>query len=236
MWIRVQRAEFAKWTDTALRRKGQWTSVLAGTACAISAEGLERVVDARVLREEEPYPWSYQSDVEDFELSYRLRELSFYCKVSPTVRAYTGAMLSFRTLWAQRMKWQGGTCADLLRFGPNRLTAVDWWQQFLGLFAAFSRVLWVSLLLAQVVLLHHLHLMAFWWAFPMAFAAFDLRESIRVPHRTWQGVVTAAALLPQELFAWMRAGWFVVSWAQVLTGRTKDRWSLQIAAETGQRP
>src|SRR5664279_2233185 len=31
---RLQRSEFARWTDTALRRG--WTSVLAGTGCAIS--------------------------------------------------------------------------------------------------------------------------------------------------------------------------------------------------------
>src|SRR5665213_3155609 len=37
MWCRLQKAEFAKWTDTALARQGRWTSVLAGTACAIRA-------------------------------------------------------------------------------------------------------------------------------------------------------------------------------------------------------
>lgn len=234
MWVRVQRAEFAKWTDTALRRKGQWTSVLAGTACAIRAAALDRLVAKRAQRGEEPLPWCYTSDVEDFELTYRLRELAYYCKVAPSVRAYTGAMRSLRTLWAQRMKWQGGTCADLRRFGLNRLTLLDWWQQFLGLFAAFSRVLWVGLLLAELALFHHLRLMEFWWVFPAVFALFDVRESLRVPHRTWQDLATAVALLPQELFAWIRAGWFVASWAQVLAGRRKDRWAMQIAAETGE--
>ena len=68
-------------------------------------------------------PWSYASDVEDFELTYRLRRLGHACKVSYTVRAYTDAMVTVRALWAQRMKWQGGTVEDLLRIGVNRLTA-----------------------------------------------------------------------------------------------------------------
>jgi poly-beta-1,6-N-acetyl-D-glucosamine synthase len=54
-----------------------------------------------------------------------------------------------------------------------------------------------------------------------------------VPHRTFGDLITAASLLPQELLAWMRAGWFTWSWVEVLSGRRRDRWALQIAAERG---
>jgi biofilm PGA synthesis N-glycosyltransferase PgaC len=53
MWCRIQKAEFAKWTDTALAREGRWTSVLAGTACAIKASALNEVVAGRIVRGEE---------------------------------------------------------------------------------------------------------------------------------------------------------------------------------------
>jgi cellulose synthase/poly-beta-1,6-N-acetylglucosamine synthase-like glycosyltransferase len=231
MWCRMQKAEFAKWTDTALARRGRWTSVLAGTACAIRASALDEVVALRIGRGEKPTPWTYTSEVEDFELTYRLRELGYECRVSADVRAYTGAMLTLRTLWAQRLKWQVGTVRDLKAIGVNRMTVVDWWQQALGLLSAVLRVAWVALLILGLALSGHVTLFRYWWIFPITFLVCDVREACRVPHRTASDVLTAAALVPQEVFAWLRAAWFTWSWMEVLTGRTRDRWALQIAAE-----
>jgi cellulose synthase/poly-beta-1,6-N-acetylglucosamine synthase-like glycosyltransferase len=231
MWCRMQKAEFAKWTDTALARSGRWTSVLAGTACAIRASALDKVVAERTGRGEQPVPWTYSSEVEDFELTYRLRELGYECRVSADVRAYTGAMLSLRTLWAQRLKWQVGTVRDLKAIGLNRMTMVDWWQQLLGLISAVLRVSWVVLFVFGFALTGHVAVFHLWWIFPLTFLVCDIREALRVPHRTASDLLTAAALFPQEIFAWIRAAWFTWSWMEVLTGRTRDRWALQIAAE-----
>jgi len=233
MWCRLQKAEFAKWTDTALSRSGRWTSVLAGTACAIRASSLDEIVQQRVDEGKTGVPWTNESEVEDFELTYRLRSLDYTCRVSSTVRAYTGAMLSFRTLWAQRLKWQVGTVRDLRRIGVNDLTMIDWWQQGLGLLSVVLRVVWVGLLCFGLAFTGHVALMHYWWVFPIAFVIFDVREAWRIPHRTWADIVTAAILLPQEFFAWIRAAWFTWSWVEVLAGRTHDRWALQIAAEGG---
>jgi cellulose synthase/poly-beta-1,6-N-acetylglucosamine synthase-like glycosyltransferase len=233
LWVRVQKAEFAKWTDISLQRKGRWTSVLAGTACAIRAEALYEVAEWRRSHDEAPLPWTYSSEVEDFELTYRLRSMGWDCRVSPTVRAYTGAMLSLRTLWAQRLKWQVGTVRDLRTIGFNRLTMVDWRQQALGLLSAVLRFAWLSLLIAEVAVFHRVHLLWFWWIFPAFFVLADVREAWRVPHRAVADVALAVLLVPQELFAWLRAAWFTWSWVEVLTGRTRDRWALQIAAEGG---
>jgi cellulose synthase/poly-beta-1,6-N-acetylglucosamine synthase-like glycosyltransferase len=232
-WVRLQKAEFAKWTDISLQRKGQWTSVLAGTACAIRAVALQEVTEWRQSQNVAAQPWSYCSEVEDFELTYRLRSLGWVCRVSATVRAYTGAMLSLRTLWAQRLKWQIGTVRVLRRIGFNRMTAADWRQQALGLLSACLRFAWVALLIAEVAVFHHVHFFRFWWMFPIFFVAVDLRESLRVPHRALADVALAVCLIPQELFAWLRAAWFTWSWVEVVAGRNRDRWALQIAAEGG---
>jgi biofilm PGA synthesis N-glycosyltransferase PgaC len=248
MWCRIQKAEFAKWTDTALSRKDRRTSVLAGTACMLRASALEEVVAHERATWLDQYmagaegatvetcpqgPWTYESQVEDYYLTYQLRSFGWSCKVSADVRAYTGAMLSARTLWAQRMKWQVGTVADLRALGFNPRTRIDWWQQVLGMISAVIRVAWIGLFFLGVALTHELHLMKFWWVFPLLFAICDVREVWRVPHRTWADVFTAAFIVPQELFAFMRAAWFTWSWMEVLSGRTRDRWALQIAAERG---
>jgi poly-beta-1,6-N-acetyl-D-glucosamine synthase len=74
-----------------------------------------------------------------------------------------------------------------------------------------------------------------WLLLPLLFVAVDVKRSLRIPHRDKWDVILAALLLPQELFAWMRAAWFCTSWFEVIigkvTGHRRDRWTLQYAAE-----
>jgi len=225
---RLQRAEFARWTDTSLRRG--WTSVLAGTGCAVRQSALQAVVDG----DGRDGPWSYSSQVEDFELTYRIRERGWRCQVSPTVRAYTDSMKTVRALWGQRMKWQVGTVEDLLSFGADRWTLPDWRQQFAGLAAAVCRVGWVALTVVAL-LLGVLTFHPVWLLLSVLFVANDVRQALRIPHRDRLDVVLAALLLPQEFFAWMRAAWFTAAWAEALVGRfthrSRDRWAMQYRAE-----
>lgn len=225
---RLQKAEFAKWTDTSLRRG--YTSVLAGTGCAIRNSVLMDVVAA----DDRDGPWSYGSQVEDFELTYRVRLLGFKCHVSPTVRAYTDSMKSVKTLWNQRKKWQVGTVEDLLSIGFNKLTRLDWGQQALGLLSALMRVLWAIIMVASFIM-GTFRLQPLWLLLPIVFIANDLKAANRIPHRDWKDLLLAALLVPQEVFCWMRAAWFLSSWFDVIltkiTGNRKDRWAMQYKAE-----
>ena len=225
---RLQKAEFATWTDTALRR-GR-TSVLAGTGCAINNAVLRQIA-ARGDREG---PWVYTSQVEDFELTYRIRELGYVCQVSPDVRAYTDSMKSIKALWGQRMKWQVGTVEDLLDLGFNRLTLRDWGQQAMGLLGVFLKLLWVAVLAGSLAL-GVFHVVLFWWLVPILFVALDVKRAMRIPHRDWKDLAIAASFFPQEIFMWLRSGWFLASWWAVLktkiTRRRIDRWEAQYTAE-----
>lgn len=225
---RLQKAEFATWTDVALRR-GQ-TTVLAGTGCAIRNSILREVAS----RDDRDGPWVYTSQVEDFELTYRIRELGYRCQVSPDVRAYTDSMKTIRALWGQRMKWQVGTVEDLLRLGVNRLTLRDWIEQVLGLLNILLRLLWILVLGASVVL-GIFQFVLFWWLVPILFVALDVKRALRIPHRDWKDILLAVTFLPQETFMWLRSGWFAASWWAVLTSkitrRRIDRWEAQYTAE-----
>ena len=229
-WTRLQRSEFAKWTDSALLRG--WTTVLAGTGCAINGAALRQVVDET----NRPGPWSYRSQVEDFELTFQLRLRGWKCQVSPTVRAYTDSMKTLKALWGQRMKWQVGTVEDLLGIGVNRLTLLDWWQQIVGLTMALVRVLWVILLVALGIT-DQLHFSVIWWvALPLIFAAGEFILSFRIPHADRMDHIYATMIVPAEIFAWVRSAWFVKAWLEVLSAKLfktkpKDRWLLQYAAE-----
>jgi cellulose synthase/poly-beta-1,6-N-acetylglucosamine synthase-like glycosyltransferase len=228
--VRLQRAEFSRWTDLALRR-GRETTVLAGTACCLNNAALREVM-ARTGRNG---PWTSTSMVEDFELTYRMRELGWQTKVSATVRAYTDAMTNLRSLWAQRMKWQTGTVEDMVRFGINKRTRFDWWLQAKGVFAIVVRFVWL-LLLIGTALIGQLEWHPVWFVAPVIFAANDVKQALRIPKRQPADILVAALLVPQELLAWMRAGWFLAAWVKVLGRRFlrvsyRDGWARQEQAE-----
>lgn len=225
---RLQKAEFATWTDTALRRRQ--TSVLAGTGCAINNAVLRQIA----ARDDREGPWVYTSQVEDFELTYRIRELGYICQVSPDVRAYTDSMKTIKALWGQRMKWQVGTVEDLLDLGINRLTLRDWGQQAMGLLGVFLKFLWIAVIVLSLAL-GTFKFILFWWLVPILFVALDIKRALRIPHRDWKDVLLAATFFPQELFMWLRSGWFLASWCAVMTTkitrRRVDRWEAQYTAE-----
>lgn len=226
--VRLQRYEFARWTYQSLRRG--WTSVLAGTGCAIRNDVLRSIVN----RGDRLGPWIPTSKVEDFELTHRVRELGYYCRVSPTVRAYTDAMPNVRSLWAQRMKWQVGTIEDLLVMGFNKRTRLDWGQQMLGVAYAMMRLLWpVMVVLALAT--HNFRFVPIWLLPTVLFVLNDFKYSLLVPHRDKWDMILAITLVPLELFAYLRAAWFIMGWHEALinriTGRDKDRWHLQSRAE-----
>jgi cellulose synthase/poly-beta-1,6-N-acetylglucosamine synthase-like glycosyltransferase len=228
--VRLQRAEYARWTDVALRR-GRRTSVLAGAASCLRNDALRAVAAWRAAHEPDgDGPWTYRSQVEDFELTFRLRQQGFTASISAGVRAYTDSMRDLRSLWAQRMKWQTGTARDLLRFGLNRLTLADWGQQALAMLAALLRLALVAVM-ALALASHRLAFYPLWLLLPLLFSANEARQAFRIPHRQRSDVVLAATLLPHESYSWLRAGWFAASWFEVLagalTGRRKDRWTIQ---------
>ena len=232
--VRLQRAEFAKWNDIALRR-GRGTNVLAGTACALNNDALKEVM-ARTGRHG---PWSTASMVEDFELTYRIRELGWEAKISATVRAYSDGMTTLRSLWAQRMKWQTGTVEDLMNFGLNPRTRFDWWQQVQGALVIAMRLGWLALAVTAI-----------WfgvWRWnalflipPVLFIANEVKQARRIPRADRGDILVAALMVPNELFGYMRAGWYTASWTKVLARRWfgiayQDVWARQAEAESTRR-
>jgi poly-beta-1,6-N-acetyl-D-glucosamine synthase len=91
----------------------------------------------------------------------------------------------------------------------------------------------LTLVVFDLVTVHHIYLLPFWWAFPLLQIAVNVRNAWRVPHRTKADVLMAALFLPLQVYAAIQTAWFAWSWAQVLTNRKPDLWAAQIAAERG---
>jgi poly-beta-1,6-N-acetyl-D-glucosamine synthase len=225
---RLQKAEYASSIQTALDRG--YTTVLAGAGTAFSGRALRLVAQ----REDRTGPWTYDSDVEDYELTYRLRQTGLRCVVSPTVRAYTDGMGTVSALWHQRIKWQTGTLDDMLRFGWNPLTRREWLTQAMTLMSPVLRLLVVFV----TVLALSLGVLQFaWWSWivlPLGILV-SLKAALRVPHRDWKDVLIAVSIVPLEFLECLHCGWLLASWSEVLWGRLtqrkRDLWDAQYKAE-----
>lgn len=221
---RLQRAEYASSIQQALDRG--WTNVLAGAGAAFSGSVLRIVAG----REDRVGPWSYNSQVEDFELTYRIREMGYKTFVSTTVRAYTDSMDDIKSLWGQRMKWQVGTIEDLRSFGLNKLTWRDWLGQSLGFINCGLKLLWLTVIIGYAML-GTLTFMWLWLLLPLLVVSLEIKRAIRIPHRDKKDILLAASFLPNELFMWLRTGWFVKAWWDSFIGKRVDRWESQYKAE-----
>jgi hypothetical protein len=69
---RLQRHEYAQSINSALRRG--YATVLAGAGATMSGEAWRQVA----TRDDRDGPWCYDSVVEYYELTYRLREIGFH--------------------------------------------------------------------------------------------------------------------------------------------------------------
>jgi cellulose synthase/poly-beta-1,6-N-acetylglucosamine synthase-like glycosyltransferase len=225
---RLQKAEYAGSIQQALNQG--YTTVLAGAGAAFSGSALKDIAS----RPDREGPWSYQSDVEDYELTYRLRQMGTHCVVSPTVRAYTDGMTTVKALWNQRIKWQAGTLEDLLRFGINVLTWKEYGTQLLNLVSPLTRILFLVVLSLSLFLDS---LSIAWWCFlaPLLYVALALKAVLRVPHRDWKDVLIAVSIFPLEFLEILHGGWLLASWKEVvvrkITKRRRDLWEAQYKAE-----
>lgn len=225
---RLQKFEYATNIQQGLNRG--WANVLAGAGSAFSGTALKQIAS----RQDRVGPWCYDSAVEDYEITYRLRELGMSTMISPTVRAYTDGMKDMKSLWGQRMKWQTGTLYDLLRFGMNRLTIRDWFAQAVGVFNPIVRMLWITVIVLAITL--DSLAFAWWgWAIPLLYMALNIKFALRVPHRDKWDMLLAVSIFPMEFLQVIQGGWIFASWAEVarksITKTDRDLWEAQYKAE-----
>ena len=227
MLIRMQRLEFASWTADALRRNRK-TYVLGGQATLFNAEALRAVADRNHTRE----PWDTSTLVEDMQLTGDLQAMRYATNVSITARAYAGPMFTLRSLWAQRRKWDEGMVRLLVGSTVNKWTATLWRSQLSLLSNGITRVAFLFLLTAALMV--HQYRWSWLWAIPPVVAVLlNLKIAWRVPNRTAGDLIAAGLLVPVEIYLVVRIACATASWANVLAGIKRDGWASQARAEQG---
>jgi poly-beta-1,6-N-acetyl-D-glucosamine synthase len=223
--IRLQRMEFAAWTLDMLHRKRS-TYVLGGQATLFRVTALQEVVDS----EHRLSPWDPEAQVEDMELTWALKARRWETKVSSTARAYAGAMVTVKSLWAQRRKWDEGMIRLLLGSKIGSATMYPWRMQLKMLINSVTRVMFIVLLTASLAI------GAFKWNWiwitpPILAILLNLRNARKVPAHTPLDIFMAVTLVAVEIYLWFRLLVWTVSWANVVMGIRRDGWARQYKAE-----
>ena len=225
---RLQRYEFAKSATMTLSRG--WCRVVSGTGCAYRNAALREAAN----RPNQSGPWTYESVVEDYHLTYRTRQAGWKCHMSETVFCYTGSMKTLRSLWHQRIKWEAGTCADLLVFGCNRLNYREWLQRgFLFMNISFW-LIWLALNGTEAAVSGG----HFNWHWQILTVFLMVVEYIHIRRlrghdwaRDWKDTLLAVLLVHMFTYNILAIAWGVASWYKVLSASLGDLWAPQYKAE-----
>jgi poly-beta-1,6-N-acetyl-D-glucosamine synthase len=225
---RLQRYEFTKSATMSLTRG--WCRVVSGTGCAYRNVALREAA----RRPGQHGPWTYESVVEDYHLTYQLRRAGWRCEMSPTVYCYTGSMTTMKALWHQRIKWEAGTCGDLLSFGCNRLNWREWAMRgFLFLNLGFW-ALWLSLNVTQAATTG-LRIGWYWNGLALLFSAMEYIHVRQMRGHDWaydwKDVLLAVSLFYMCFYNVLALAWGLASWTRVLLSRMGDLWAPQYRAE-----
>lgn len=223
--VRLQRMEFAAWTLDMLHHKRS-TYVLGGQATLFRVSALQEVVDS----ERRLSPWDPEAQVEDMELTWALKARRWETKVSATARAYAGAMVTVKSLWAQRRKWDEGMIRLLLGSKIGAATVYPWRMQLKMAINGVTRTLFVLLLGAS------LSIGAFRWNWiwitpPVLAILLNFRNARKVPDHSPLDLLLAVSLVAVEVYLWFRLLVWVVSWSTVIVGIRRDGWARQYKAE-----
>jgi poly-beta-1,6-N-acetyl-D-glucosamine synthase len=223
--IRLQRMEFAAWTIDMLHRKRN-TYVLGGQATLFRVDALQEVVEA----ERRLGPWDPEAQVEDMELTWALTARNWETKVSSTARAYAGPMITVKSLWAQRRKWDEGMIRLLLGTKIGAATLYPWRMQLKMALNALTRAMFV-LLLATSLAVDAYDWNWIWLVPPVLAVLLNVKHARKVPGRTKVDLLLAASLVAVEFYLWFRVLVWAVSWATVIAGIRRDGWARQYKAE-----
>jgi biofilm PGA synthesis N-glycosyltransferase PgaC len=223
--IRLQRMEFAAWTLDMLHRKRN-TYVLGGQATLFRIRALHEVVDG----ERRVSPWDPEAQVEDMELTWALTTRGWETKVSSSARAFAGPMVTLKSLWAQRRKWDEGMIRLLLGTKLGLATVYPWRMQLKMALNGVTRLLFAVLLTVSLAV-HAFEWNWIWIAPPVLGALLNLKHARKVPGRTRLDLVLALSLVAVELYLIFRLCVWATSWATVIMGIRRDGWARQYKAE-----
>ncbi len=212
-----QRNEYARYQRELKRRRGR-VFVLTGTASVFRARALRAVAAERgaLLPGIPGDVYDTVALTEDNELTIALKSLGALMISPPECTVVTEVMPSWRTLWAQRLRWQRGALENLGQYGMRPAT-MRYWAQQLGIgYGVIALGSYLTLILMMVVATDTWVWFPFWLGVG---AVFVLERVVTVWRGGWRARLLGLTLFPELFYAMFLNVVFVkgiwdLSWAK----------------------
>jgi cellulose synthase/poly-beta-1,6-N-acetylglucosamine synthase-like glycosyltransferase len=194
-----QRNEYHRYAREVSRRRGR-PFVLTGTASLFRPRALRTVAASRGHSIPGRHGDVYDTTAltEDNELTIALKSLGGLMVSPAQCSVVTEVMPSWRTLWAQRLRWQRGALENLGAYGVLPQT-FRYWAQQLGIGYGVVALLGYAILIVITVLA-----LDYWVWFPFWMgigAVFTAERVVTVWKGGWRARLLAVTLLPELLYA-----------------------------------
>lgn len=193
-----QRNEYLRYAREIRRRRGR-VFVLTGTASMFRPAALRVVSEnrGRLLPGTPADVYDTAALTEDNELTIALKSLGALMISPAQCTVVTELMPSWRTLWAQRLRWQRGALENLGAYGISSQTMRYWAQQF-GI--GYGVIALASYLLLIVLMVLSLDVWI-WFPFWLGLGAlFMIERVVTVWKGGWRARLLALSLFPELFF------------------------------------
>ena len=166
---------------------------------------------------------------EDNELTLALKSLGALMISPPQCAVVTEVMPSWRTLWAQRLRWQRGALENLGAYGVTPQT-LRYWAQQLGIgYGVIALGAYAVLIVLMAVSLDQVIVFPFWVGVGVVFV---LERVVTAWSGGWRARLLAATLLPELVYAAVLNAVWVRGVADILIGR-QAQWTHVVRASDG---
>jgi poly-beta-1,6-N-acetyl-D-glucosamine synthase len=194
-----QRNEYARYAREISRRRGR-LFVLTGTASIFRARALRTVAAERGSTIPGVLGEVYDTLVltEDNELTLAIKSLGGLMISPPQCTVVTDVMQTWRSLWAQRLRWQRGAVENLGSYGL-RPSVMRYWAQQLGIgYGVVAIAAYVLLILVMALALDQWVWFPFWIVVGLLFI---LERVVTAWRGGWRARLLAVTLFPELVYA-----------------------------------
>lgn len=194
-----QRNEYIRYARELKRRRGR-VFVLTGTASLFRPAALRTVAACRgtLIPGRTGDVYDTAALTEDNELTIALKSLGALMMSPAACTVVTEVMPTWRTLWAQRLRWQRGALENLGAYGVTPQT-FRYWAQQLGIgYGVIALTSYLALILLMVASLDTWVWFPFWLGVGMLFTA---ERVVTVWSGGWQARILGLTLFPELFFA-----------------------------------
>ena len=193
-----QRNEYARYARDNARKHGRVLCITGvGTLFRVSAlrAVAAAIADGRLPDSGGGLVYSYATLTEDNWMTLALKHLGLTFVSPKNATMSTEAMLTWKDLARQRLRWKRGAFEDLLSFGLSRQTLKGWGLQLVSTLGVIATLVYVGTLMLAPWLGFHPQL---WFlAFTVVYA---IERAVTVRARGWKIQLLSVAVFPEWIY------------------------------------